>query len=293
MSCYTPLTAYYSKDVNPSGKRSLVFDKRASHSGVEVQVPCQQCMGCRLQRALDWGVRCVHESSLHEVNSFITLTYDNKHLPSDGSLDHRDFQLFMKRLRDKSEFKFKFFMCGEYGERNKRPHYHALLFGCDFSDRKYYKTTKAGDRLDTSVLLEETWRKGFCTVGDVSFQSATYVSGYVTKKVTGEMADAHYGDRLPEYCESSNGIGRGWLDKYRERTYAHDHVIVNGKKMRPPRYYDGLYEIVDAERLADVKRVRVRKARLRTQDTSYNAYKARDTIARQKSSVFERDQDDT
>lgn len=291
MACLGPLTAYRSKEINASGKRSLVFDKRASHSGIAVQIPCGQCIGCRLQHSLDWAVRCMHEKASHEVSSFITLTYDEKNLPVDGSLDYRHFQLFMKRLRDRSDFKFKFYMCGEYGDRNNRPHYHALLFGCDFNDRVFYKRTRSGDRLDTSQLLEDVWQLGFCVVGDVTFESAAYVARYITKKVTGDRAADHYMGRTPEFTNMSNGIGSKWIAQYGRQTYCHDNIIINGKKARVPRFYDNKFEIVDSARLEAVKKLRVRKAKLRGEDLSNRRSWTREKVMKARLNLGDRDYD--
>lgn len=289
MPCLGPITAYRSKDVNPSGKRSLVFDKRASHSGIAVQIPCGQCIGCRLQRSLDWAVRCMHEKTSHEVSSFVTLTYNDANMPPDGSLNYRDFQLFMKRLRDKTEFKFKFYMCGEYGETTNRPHYHAILFGCDFSDRKFYKRTKQGNQLDTSAFLEDTWKLGFCTVGDVTFESCAYVARYITKKVTGDAAADHYMGRVPEFTNMSNGIGADWLASYGKQTFQHDNIIINGKRARVPRYYDNKYELVDSARVEAVKKLRVRKAKLRGEDLSNRRSWTREKVMKARLNLGDRD----
>lgn len=291
MACLGPLTAYRSKDVNASGKRSLVFDKKASHTGIAVQIPCGQCIGCRLQHSLDWAVRCMHEKSSHEVSSFITLTYNDKNLPEDGSLDYRHFQLFMKRLREKSDFKFKFYMCGEYGETTNRPHYHALLFGCDFSDREFYKRTRNGDRLDTSQLLEDTWQLGFCTVGDVTFESAAYVARYITKKITGPAAADHYMGRVPEFTNMSNGIGANWIAAHGKQTFQADNIIINGKKARVPRFYDNKYEVVDAKRVEAVKKLRVRKAKLRGEDLSNRRSWTREKVMKARLNLGDRDYD--
>ena len=218
-----------------------------------------------------------------------------KNLPSDGGLNHRDFQLFMKRLRAESEFKFKMVMCGEYGESTNRPHYHALLFGCDFSDRKFYKKTAQGHRLDTSELLEDVWRLGLCTVGDVTYQSCRYVTGYIHKKIKGKAADDHYAGRRPEYIVWSNGIGSQFLAAHGAQLYANDFAVMEGAKMKLPRYYDLSYEIVDSARYAVVKRERllrgkaratVLKARIET-GGAFNTFNARETFA--KSAVRRRD----
>jgi len=83
--CYHPLTGYWSKSVNASGKRSVVFNPKEGYVDREVVVPCGQCIGCRLERSRQWAVRCVHESSLYDRNCFITLTYSDEYLPRDGS----------------------------------------------------------------------------------------------------------------------------------------------------------------------------------------------------------------
>jgi len=286
MGCLGPLTAYYSAELNPSGKRSLVFDKKKSHSGIKVMVACQQCINCRIQRSTDNAVRCMHEALSNELNCFVTLTYDNENLPADGGLDHRHFQLFMKRLRDHCDFKFKYFMCGEYGETYNRPHYHALLFGCDFQDRVFYKRTKAGDRLDTSPTLDRLWRLGFTTVGRVTFESARYCTGYIQKKVLGPAAADHYMGRRPEYCIWSNGIGARWFEKYGASNYDGDYVVINGTKFRIPKYYDNKFEIVDTDRFLVVKRKRLAAAAARDPDLANRRSWTREQVAKARMSRF-------
>lgn len=185
---------------------------------------------------------------MHDFSSFVTLTYDDSNCPV--SLQYRDFQLFMKRLR-KSFPKARFYMCGEYGETTFRPHFHACLFGVFFRDRVIHST--AGPiPLYRSALLERIWPFGFSTVGDVTFESAAYCARYVMKKVTGSRADEHYqrvslstGEIVsvtPEFCRMSlkPGIGATWLEKFSADVYGYDRdsVIVNGVRCKPPRYYD-------------------------------------------------------
>ena len=111
MPCYHPLTAYYARKENDSGKRSLVFDVSLALADVPVQIPCGRCIGCRLDRSLSWALRCVHEASLHDQNCFVTLTFNDSSLPSDASLKVADFQNFMKRLRQEvSPRKVRFFI---------------------------------------------------------------------------------------------------------------------------------------------------------------------------------------
>lgn len=292
MSCLHPITAYYAKERNVSGKRSLVFDKRASHSGIPVEISCQQCIECRIQRAAAGAIRCYHESKSHLVSSFVTLTYSDKFLPSDGGLVHRDFQLFMKRLRVASDFKIKMVMCGEYGETTNRPHYHALLFGCDFSDRKFFKRTKVGHQLDTSAHLDSLWQLGHATVGDVTYESSRYVCGYILKKVLGKASADHYMGRRPEYITWGNGIGASYFSAYGAANYAQDFVVVDGKRMKIPRYYDTKFEIVDSARFDVVKRARVLKAKARPDDLSNRRSWTREKVAKARLAEFKRDVSD-
>lgn len=253
MPCYRPLHAFkgHSEDKQ---KIKIAFKRSDSWKGERIELPCGQCIGCRLDRARDWAVRCVHEASLYEDNCFITLTYDDKNLPKDGSLCLRDFQLFMKRLRKKYGKGIRYFHCGEYGEKNKRPHFHALLFNHDFKDKQYFKT-KNGFQIYTSPSLSELWEKGFSTVAGASFESAGYVARYSLKKVTGEKAKDYYGDIKPEYATMSRrpGIGKEWLLRFSGDVYPSDNIVINGTTTRPPRYYDNVYGKNDPSTIALLK----------------------------------------
>jgi len=251
------MTAWYSKDINPSGKRSLVFTPdKALQRDAEIEIPCGQCIGCRLERSRQWAIRCVHEASLYEDNCFITLTFSPEYLQkreNPWSLDKKDFQKFMKRLRKEYGSGIRYFHCGEYGDTYLRPHYHACLFNFDFHDKQLWKISN-DCRLYISDSLARLWPYGFSTIGDVTFDSAAYVARYIMKKITGDEAEEHYtrmdGDTgefievLPEYTTMSlkPGIGTGWFEKYRTDVYPDDFVVINGKKMQPPKYYDRLLE---------------------------------------------------
>lgn len=248
MVCFTPLSGHRA----PGGR--ITFKAKEGWSGLPaVQVPCGQCQGCRLERSRQWATRCVHEAELHKRNCFITLTYDPKSLPADLSLDVREWQLFAKRLR-KRLGPFRFLHCGEYGEENRRPHYHACLFGVDFAeDRVLWKETD-GRRMYTSALLSEIWGRGFTTVGDLTWSSAAYVSRYIMKKMTGDAAEEHYmrfdsatgecWQVKPEYVTMSRrpGLGHGWFQRFKGDVFPSGFVVHNGRKFRPPRYYDSLLE---------------------------------------------------
>ena len=101
MACYHPIKAYRARRLNPSGKRGIVFNIKDGYEDMPVELPCGQCMGCRLEHSRQWAIRMMHEASQYENNCFITLTYDNEHLPPDGSLQLSHFQDFFKRFRKK------------------------------------------------------------------------------------------------------------------------------------------------------------------------------------------------
>lgn len=195
-------------------------------------------------------MRCHHEASLWEANAFITLTYDDDNLPSDRSLDKSHFQKFMKRLRKAYTGTVRYYHCGEYGENFGRPHYHACLFGLDFEDKYPWKKTGSGELIYRSPTLEKLWPFGHSSIGDVTFESAAYVARYVMKKVTGKNAENHYFDpetgviRQAEYTTMSlkPGIGADWFEQFKGDVYPHDFCVVNDQKVRPPKYYDALYE---------------------------------------------------
>lgn len=283
MACFHPLTAYRGR-----GGR-IVFDS-SQRIGPEMQLPCGQCIGCRLERSRQWAVRMMHEAQLHEDNCFITLTYSPENLPRDGSLNKAHFQGFMKRLRARfSGRKIRFFHCGEYGEQLQRPHYHACLFGFDFPDKVFYK--HVGDsRLYLSQILEDTWRFGFCSIGEVTFESAAYVARYITKKVTGDLADDHYlsfdpvtGESFvlqPEYVTMSRrpGLASAWFEEYCNEVFPSDEVIARGFACRPPRYYDKLFEAAHGD-LDFIKRERRKALRAHLDDVSPERLRVRERCA--------------
>ena len=224
------------------------------------EVPCGKCRGCRLEKSREWAIRCVHEAQMHERNCFVTLTYDEEHLPRDRSVDVREWQLFAKRLRN-SVGRFRFFMCGEYGEEKLRPHYHAILFGIDFSeDRELWKKSSANSLLFTSKTLDSAWKKGWTSIGDCTFQSAAYVARYAMKKHSSGTAERYrrvFPDGTsrfvrPEFGLQSRrpGIGRAWFEKFKSDVFPDDFVVHDGQKVKTPRYYENL--LSEAE-LAEVK----------------------------------------
>lgn len=263
-----------------------------------LEIPCGQCIGCRLERSRQWAMRCMHEASLSDLNSFITLTYDDDHLPMRGQLVYEDYQRFMKRLRKAARTKVRFFMCGEYGEETQRPHYHAILFGWDFPDKEPWRKLDSGCKVYTSKMLERLWPFGHSSIGTVTFESAAYVARYCVKKVTGKGAYQAY-QRVDEYGEYQlqpefahmslkPGIGAPWLEKFKADVYPHDYVVVNGKETKPPKYYDKLLSVSDAELMEWIKFSRGVEAEKKLDDNSLERLAVKETVAAARLNQFRR-----
>jgi len=247
MGCNAPLSGWKSKEKTALGKRAVTFDIHQACIDLPISVRCGQCHGCRLDKAREWAMRCTHEAQLHEDNSFVTLTYDDEHLPTHNgipTLRKQDFVLFMKRLRKKRGHRISFFQCGEYGSLSGRPHHHALLFNCGFTDRTLWR--RSGDHpLYRSEELETIWKGGQAEIGDVDYNSASYVARY-TMKLKQDLKPG----QLPEYLTMSRrpAIGRLWIEKYLADVYPRDEVITRpGNKNKPPRYYDQQLEKLDPQ----------------------------------------------
>lgn len=205
----------------------------------------------------------MHEAKLHDENSFITLTYDEYHIPTLDSLDKSHVPAFIKTLRKHlGTKKIRYFHCGEYGEALGRPHYHILLFGHWFPDSRVHSQSKSGSQQWTSATLDRLWGKGLCTIGTVTYQSAAYCARYILKKVTGDQADYYYDGKEPEYITMSRrpGIGSGWFDLYSDETFPDDFIVVDGKKHSVPRYYEKLQKRKESELIKSVKQTRRKKS---------------------------------
>lgn len=238
---------------------------------------------------------------MHEENSFVTLTYAPEFLPEGGTLVKRDFQLFMKRLRKVTDRGIRFYHCGEYGEEVGRPHYHALLFGYDFPDKKLWKVVRK-NAIFTSELLDKTWGKGFCSLGAVTFQSAAYVARYILKKINGDPAQPHYENtdvetgeitnRLPEYTTMSlkPGIGAEWFKKFSSDVFPDDFVVLGGKKFKTPRFYDKLIRRSCGEEfLETIKATRELNGRKKAYDSTPKRLLVREAVQLSKVERLRRD----
>lgn len=232
----------------------------------------------------------MHEKKSHDKSSYLTLTYNPASLPAPPSLDKTHFPSFIKRARERFG-KLRYFHVGEYGDDNRRPHYHSIIFGQDWShDRELYKKSKDGFNLYTSTSLDETWGHGKCFIGAVSLESCGYCARYILKKVTGPDAEQHYehvdpntgevSDLQPEYITMSlkPGIGLKWYEKWRSDVYPSDEVVINGKRTKPPKYYDTQRTKTHPFEMAHIKNLRKKAALQRKKDNTPERLAVRERV---------------
>lgn len=203
----------------------------------ELTVPCGQCFGCRKLKQKEWSLRLKHELHYFEDACFITLTYDEMHVPENDSLRKTDLQKFFKRLRkdlSKKGKKIKYFACGEYGKDFGRPHYHAIIFGLSLSKEDKNDVMANWPYCNWSVT---GIKKG--SFGLVEDGSINYVSGYINKKLNGEMAEEYYYSqgKEPVFKLASNGLGARWAEDNKEDIETRQAIIFKGREIGIPRYY--------------------------------------------------------
>lgn len=334
----------------PSGKPLVHSRLNYTPKPGDIKLPCNNCLGCRLDRSKQWAIRLMCEAQLHEHCSFLTLTYNDETLrarrtweptvpytpPSEmdylddprpskpltqanvgmDSLRQRDVQLLMKRLRyqhstRKPSSKLKFYAVGEYGDKFGRPHYHIALFGDDFSDDRIKWRTSGNYSIYRSPRLEKAWvdtdtgiSLGNTEIGELTIDSAAYVAAYVMKKINGKRADEHYKRQdptsgeifwiSPEFALMSRGgrTGRGlaaeWLTKYHTDVYPHDHVIHDGRKLKPPRYFDKLLEDWNPAQIAYVRMMREHRAKELADDNTPARLAAKEAVTIAKMALKQR-----
>lgn len=197
-----------------------------------LEIPCGQCMNCRIQKREEWCMRILHESeSWGDKLLFLTLTYDDAHLPENSSLKKSDLQKFIKRLRKRLNRPLKYFACGEYGEESGRPHYHCLIFGIDYLD------------LVDRMIIKDCWKMcdwsmlGTKPFGDVNRSSIRYTVSYIEKEITGEFQKYAYEKVEIPFRLVSKGIGRKFAERNKENFEKQKTISINGIKRAIPRYY--------------------------------------------------------
>lgn len=193
-------------------------------------------------------------------------------------------------------------MCGEYGPQTDRAHYHMILFGYEFKDKKHHTQSRSNtrDNIYTSKQLDKIWGKGNCYIGEVTFESAAYVARYIMKKINGQLAEKHYeridGDtgeiikRQPEYTRMSlkPGIGHSWLKKYETDVYPEGTVLARGHKSNAPKYYDKKYKEMRPLEWEDLQYKRDLEGRARSGDNTPERRATRERVAKAKIAFLQR-----
>ena len=229
--------------------------KKKDGSRRKLLVNCGKCLECMKAYSSQWAYRCVQEAKKYKDNCFVTLTYNEEHLPVGGTLRRSDLQKFIKRLRKKIyPQKVRFFYCGEYGKRGKRPHYHIMLFGWKPDDMVFFKYDKR-DPLFRSRILENLWSIyfqsdtgkalynpiGFVSVGDITFDSAMYCAKYLQKLVPTPPGC------IPSFVGMSRRPGLGF-DALSPQLLLDNGIYYHGKNISVPRYFiDKLSESHDLD----------------------------------------------
>lgn len=210
------------------------------------EVGCGKCIECINLHKVVWQHRLEDEKKCHDRCCFITLTYAE----TDGNLHPDDLTKFIKRLRKAVEpMKIRYYACGEYGSKGKRPHYHLVIFGYDFPDKIEYRRDKKGFMMCRSPLLEKLWTFGISSV--LPANMTTF--GYVTKDMQKLLPIDDY--RHPPFIRMSThpGIGaNGW-----DRSLTDGKLWHDGNSIPLPRYYKKLAEREGLEGLRDVQKMQV------------------------------------
>lgn len=223
------------------------FHVKDKFTGEYIPVPCSKCPPCKKRRTSGWSFRLVKEGERSLSALFVTLTYNTETVPitENGfmNLDKADVQKFMKRLRKLSKQKLKYYVCGEYGTKRMRPHYHLIIFNADKEKVEQAWT------LDRRPL-------GQIYIGDVNEASIGYTLKYMTKK--GKIPLHHNDDRQKEFSLMSKGLGSNYItekmvkwhkNNVEERMYCN---IKGNKKIAMPRYYkDKIYTEFDKIRISN------------------------------------------
>lgn len=278
MPCYHPLKAWHI-GYHDSGKDKY---KITSHTtdyvkgalSEPITIPCGRCVGCRLEYSREWADRCMLEMKYHDVSWFCTFTYSDEFLPinmypdEDGvcvesaTLDKRDFQLFMKRLRKNYKYDnhLKYFVAGEYGDITFRPHYHAILFGLKLDDLVLWKKSQDGFNLYRSAWLESIWKKGEVYIAEASWDTCAYTARYIMKKQYGSAAQIYDMYNIqPEFTLMSRkpAIGKEYFEDNKDLIFDSDCIFVGtdrgSHKIRPPKYYERLFEVEDSVKYGIMK----------------------------------------
>ncbi len=218
------------------------------------------------------------------------------------------------RLNTYYSKRLRYYQAGEYGKPTQendfiaRPHYHAIIFGHDFKDKKFFQE-KEGCILYTSDSLDNIWGNGYGSVGEVNFSTAAYVARYIMKKTNAsnespdsywqkyhriDTATGEFTELQPEYATMSRGgtngglggIGQGWYKKFKGDAYPSDYITINGVQQKPPKYYDRLHDLDPMGNMDKIREKRIAKINIAEQTPE--RLRARETVKTAQIQLLER-----
>lgn len=252
--CYDPLYVRVVErydDITGEFKKSIKMCKDR-YEDYDYTLPCCKCAECLFNKSLEWSYRIMLESKAYKRSCFITLTYRDNPV----SLNKRDYQLFLKRFRKKYG-SIRYFLCGEYGSKGKRPHYHVILFGYWPEDAYVI----SGTNYYGSTELEAIWGKGFITVGELTQYDAKYCAKYMQKLQS----------MPPEFVQPfvamslKPGLGLNYFKDHENALLKSDKIYVDGNYIKLPKYFLSKALVEHPEYLDDflqLKDYRAKKAAL-------------------------------
>lgn len=215
--------------------------------GRSLLIPCGTCIGCKKSQSQAWALRCILELQDHNAATFTTLTYSPEHEPR--TLQKRHLQLFQKRLRKKSTRTIRVFASGEYGEKNGRPHYHAILFGAS--------------AVEDANKIQVAWNMGNAYTIPATPATIGYTAGYCAKKynrarlrsayehIDTETGEITYSTKQPdgwqdEFIQMSRNPGIGANARQHQQSWK-DYAVINGTRIPVPKYFHKAWEQIATE----------------------------------------------
>ena len=272
------------------------------------QIPCKNCWACKLNYSAEWATRITCECKKTQHNYFVTLTYDDEHLPiaetikvgkdiyeNDGTVEwcegtvyephmHKFIHDLRQHLdRDKKHQGMQYYYCAEYGETTHRPHYHIILMNCPLELSQFKEFHLDGQKKLhwKTEELEKYWTYGMIDVAEVEWSCAAYVARYCMKKLHDHTkSDADYAKegKLKEFVRMSRKIGRDYYEEHKNEIYKYDELIMktvkgNTGSLKPPKAWDKLFEQEHPEAMYLIKQSRKeaaeRSAELKRKITDY------------------------
>lgn len=248
-------------------------------------IPCGHCVGCSTDISKSWMNRMVLEKEVSSTSYFLTITYDEEHLPSDHMLKKNHLDKFIKDIRNyfKNNYDYdniRYYACGEYGSKTARPHYHMIVYNLPLTSLEYeilglgkgvkclFKTV--GMSVDNEPLyqfdfLNNIWKKGFVVVGKVTSKSCGYVARYVNKKRMKKLPNWLLEKQgiVPEFNCMSRMPGIG--EEYYHQNYLkildnNLNFYIDGQLMSVGRYFEKFLDKFHPEEMERYKKLKESKS---------------------------------